>query len=79
MPPLSSKDFKLAVYSYTASTTLANVTFRNEDTGEFTFYELKFTAGPPAPRGTLALECPVRTQTSGKVRGVGVVVVVGSG
>lgn len=30
-------------------------------------YELKLVASPPASRGTLSLECPVRTQTSCKV------------
>lgn len=32
------------------------------------FYELKLTSGPPPPRGTLSLECPVRTQTGARVQ-----------
>jgi hypothetical protein len=47
--------------------THARVTFTSEATGEYMFYELRLTATPPAPRGTLALECPVRTQTSARV------------
>ncbi len=43
------------------------MTFKNETSGEYSFYELKYTATPPAPCGTLSLECPVRTQTSTKI------------
>jgi len=44
--------------------THARVTFKAEDTGEDTFYELKLTSGAPEPLGQLVLECPVRSQTS---------------
>lgn len=47
--------------------THARVTFTSEATGEFLFYDVKYTAGTPAPRGALALECPVRTQTVARV------------
>lgn len=67
VPGHSSKDYKLSVFSYTASSTLANVSFTNEATGEYSFYDLKFTASPAPPQGTLALECPVRTTTSTRV------------
>eukprot|EP00798_Chlamydomonas_sp_ICE-L_P006741 gene6741-3411_t len=67
VPPLSTKDFKLTVFSYTASTTLATVTFKNENSGEFTFYDLKFLASAPPDRGNLILESPVRTLTTSKV------------
>lgn len=48
--------------------THARVTFTSEATGEFCFYELKLTSTSPAPRGTLSLECPVRTQTAARVQ-----------
>ncbi len=47
--------------------TAATVTFRNEDTQEFVFYELKFTASPAARQGTLTLEGPVRTVAAARV------------
>jgi hypothetical protein len=68
VPALSSKDYKLAVHCFTTAPTAATVTFKNEASGEYSFYELKYTAGAPPSRGTLSLECPVRTQTSTKVR-----------
>ncbi len=67
IPALSSKDYKLAVHCLTTNPTVANVTFKNEASGEFCFYELKYTAGAPPPRGSLSLEAPVRTYASTKV------------
>ncbi|KXZ49496.1 hypothetical protein GPECTOR_21g722 [Gonium pectorale] len=67
VPPLSAKDVKLSVYSYTASVTQATVTFKNESSGEYLFYQLKIVASAAAQRGTLGLECPVRTQTTARV------------
>lgn len=46
--------------SYTSSVTTCSVTFKNEETGEFTFYDLKLTAGAPAKQGSLVLESAVR-------------------
>lgn len=42
----------------------ARVTFKNESSGEYTFYEVKLTSTAPAPLGRLSLQCPVRNQTS---------------
>ena len=61
------QDYKLSILSYTSSTSLATVTFKNEASGEYIFYDLKLTASAPASRGTVSLECPVRTQTSQRV------------
>lgn len=49
------------------SVTHARITFKNEATGEYTFYELKYSAAAPAPQGNLMLECPVRTVTSTRI------------
>lgn len=45
----------------------ARITFKNEASGEYTFYEVKLTSTAPAPMGRLSLECPVRNQTSATV------------
>lgn len=55
------------VRSYTASTTQVSVTFINEDTQEYTYYELKFIASPPARQPSVTLEGPVRTLTTARV------------
>ncbi|KAJ9512718.1 hypothetical protein QJQ45_019009 [Haematococcus lacustris] len=67
VPAHSSKDYKLSVYSYTASVSQAVVTFKNESSGEYTFYELKLSASPAARQGELVLECPVRSSTAARV------------
>ena len=67
VPAGASREFKVAFFAYAAGLTHARVTFTSEATREYAFYELKLTAGPPATRGTLALECPVRTQAVARV------------
>jgi hypothetical protein len=47
--------------------THARITFKNEASGEYTYYEVKLTSTAPAPMGRLSLECPVRNQTSATV------------
>ena len=64
LPGLSQKDCRLQFYCYSEGTTVATVTFRNEATGEYSFYKLTFAAAPPAMLGTLVLESPVRVKTS---------------
>lgn len=41
--------------------------FTNEATGEYTFYDVVFVAGPPPKQGSLALKCPVRAATTARV------------
>jgi len=64
VPALCSRDYKLSFYSYTQGLTHAQVTFKNETTGEHSYYEVKYTCSAPPSRGSLSFECPVRTQTS---------------
>ena len=64
LPGLSQKDCRLQYFCYSEGTTAATVTFRNEATGEYSFYKLTFAAAPPAVLGTLVLESPVRVKTS---------------
>lgn len=42
VPALSSKDYKLSVLCYTSAPTAAKVTFRNEASGEYSFYNLRY-------------------------------------
>ncbi|WIA13448.1 hypothetical protein OEZ85_007028 [Tetradesmus obliquus] len=64
VPALTDRDYKLSVYSYTTGLTHARITFKNEATGEYTFYELKLTSSAPAPMGQLVMECPCFSKTS---------------
>ena len=57
VPAHGAKDVRVTFYAHTVGQTLANVAFRNEQSGEYTFYELKASvaaawrllgAGPPA-------------------------------
>ncbi|GMH35419.1 hypothetical protein BSKO_03287 [Bryopsis sp. KO-2023] len=64
VPPLSSKMYKLSFYSYTENVSILKVTFTNESTGEFVFYDVKLVASTPQSQGDVHLECPVRTQAT---------------
>lgn len=67
VPALCDREYKLSVYSYTQGLTHARITFKNETTGEYTYYELKLSSSAPAPVSQLALECPVRCATSSTI------------
>jgi hydrocephalus-inducing protein len=67
VPAYGTKDVRLAFHAYVPGTTTAQVVFKNEASGEYTFYDLKVTATTAAQRGTLALACPVRTQVAQRV------------
>lgn len=67
VPALCDREYKLTVYSYTQGLTHARITFRNEATGEYTYYELRLSSSAPAPIGHLVLECPVRCTTSTQI------------
>jgi hypothetical protein len=41
VPAHGTKDVRVTFYAHTVGQTLANVAFRNEQSGEYTFYELK--------------------------------------
>ena len=59
---LSQKDCKLHFHTLTEGQTTGTVTFQNQATGEYMFYNLTFTAGPAGLQGTLRLEGPVRSR-----------------
>ena len=61
---LSQKDCKLHFYSATEGQTTGTVTFQNQITGEYIFYNLSFSAGPASLQGTVQLEGAVRSQVT---------------
>lgn len=65
---LSQKDCKLHFYSYTEGQATASVTFQNESSGEYIFYNLNLSVGAPGLQGTLLLDGPVRTCVSRSIK-----------
>lgn len=61
---LAEKDCKLHFHALTEGQTTGTVTFQNQASGEYIFYNLVFTAGPAKPQGTIRLEGPVRSRVS---------------
>ena len=61
---LSQKDCKLHFHTLIEGQTTGSITFQNQTTGEYIFYNLAFTAGPAGLQGTLQLEGPVRSRVS---------------
>ncbi|KAA6425822.1 MAG: hypothetical protein FRX49_04197, partial [Trebouxia sp. A1-2] len=61
---LSQKDCKLHFHTLTEGQTTGSITFQNQTTGEYIFYNLAFTAGPAGLQGMLRLEGPVRSRVS---------------
>lgn len=60
VPPLGERNYKMTFFAYTEGVTNARITFTNEVTGEYLFYELKLTATEAGVMDTLTLNCPVR-------------------
>ncbi|KAL0040642.1 hypothetical protein WJX79_000331 [Trebouxia sp. C0005] len=66
---LSQKDCKLHFHTLTEGQTTGSITFQNQTTGEYIFYNLAFTAGPAGLQGMLRLEGPVRSRYQLKLKG----------
>jgi hydrocephalus-inducing protein len=60
VPPNTERDYKINFYAHKEGTTKAKVTFKNEKTGEFQFYDVEFKAKEAGVLGTLALQTVVR-------------------
>lgn len=60
VPALSERVYKLNFFAYKPGQTTAKVTFTNERTGEYLFYNVTFNAGNPSTLSTIKLQCPVR-------------------
>ncbi|XP_052229341.1 hydrocephalus-inducing protein homolog isoform X3 [Dreissena polymorpha] len=68
VPASSKKDYKLSFYAYKESTTSMKVTFTNEQSGEYQFYELTFKATRPGVITTIDLVTPVRQSIHHKIQ-----------
>ena len=62
IPGAAVRDYKLRLFSYKEGKISAKVTFKNDETEEFVFYNVDFSVGPPSIQGNLSLECAVRQQ-----------------
>ena len=60
VPPNTERDYKINFYAHKEGTTKAKVTFKNEKTGEFQFYDVEFKVKEAGVLGTLALQTVVR-------------------
>jgi len=60
VPPLKTKDFKLVYHPFKPGDTKANITFTNEETGEYLFYNMEFKAGQATEVPEIKLDAIVR-------------------
>ena len=64
VPGLVKKDYRLTFYAYKEATYLVKVSFINEDTNEYQFYEIQFKSVRGSALQTIRLTTPVRMATS---------------
>ena len=67
LPGHAEREYKLGFYAYRDGVTQARVTFTNEETNEFLFYDVSITATAAGGAGTLELRAPVRQRAAQKV------------
>ncbi|CAL1541298.1 unnamed protein product [Lymnaea stagnalis] len=60
VPAKGSKDYKLSFHAHKEGVTMIKITFLNEQTGEYQFYEVTFKATRPGTISTINLSTPVR-------------------
>jgi hydrocephalus-inducing protein len=60
VPPLLTRDFKLNFYSFKEGVTNAKITFKNELTQEFVFYNIVIKSLPPGIISSFEMSTPVR-------------------
>jgi hypothetical protein len=60
VPPLMSKDYKLSFFSHREGSVAAKIMFRNEQSQEFTFWNINFKSTPPGILSTLEMNTSVR-------------------
>ncbi|KAF7656194.1 hypothetical protein LDENG_00045050 [Lucifuga dentata] len=68
LPALAKKDYKMTVYTYREGQVNAKVTFLNEASGEYLFYQVTFKATPPGVLSSLELVTVVRQIASASVQ-----------
>ncbi|CAM4581517.1 unnamed protein product [Leuciscus chuanchicus] len=64
VPALDTKNYKLSFFTYKEGQYSAKVTFNNEATGEFLFYNVNFKATAPGLIDTIEMATRVRQMTS---------------
>ena len=64
MPGNGKKEYKLNYYSHKEGATLLRVVFKNEQSGEYSFFELGFKAVKGGSIGTIDLVTQVRVPIS---------------
>ena len=64
VPGSSTRDYKLNFIGYLEGKSEVKVTFTNSATGEYLYYFVKATCGPPESQGSFALSTAVRQSTS---------------
>jgi len=64
IPGHAEREYKLGFYAYREGTTTARVTFTNEDTNEYLFYDVTVTATAAGVIGELELRSPVRQRAA---------------
>ncbi|KAJ3416712.1 hypothetical protein HDV05_000542 [Chytridiales sp. JEL 0842] len=67
VPPLLTREYKLNFYSYKEGVTNAKIIFKNEQTQEFSFYNLAFKSTPPGVISTMEMSTTVRQLCSKEV------------
>ncbi|XP_018430800.1 PREDICTED: hydrocephalus-inducing protein homolog, partial [Nanorana parkeri] len=67
VPGSAQRDYKLNFHSHKEGTFSAKVTFRNEATQEYLFYNVTFKSTPPGVISTIELVTPVRQSTAAVV------------
>lgn len=60
LPPTASRDYSLKFFAYLQGKTSFRVTFCNESTGEFMFFEIVVTITAPGVVNTLHFDAPIR-------------------
>ncbi|OQR93153.1 hydrocephalus-inducing protein, partial [Thraustotheca clavata] len=60
IPPNASRDYGLKVFAYLEGTNEFKVTFTNNETGEYVFYNIHIEVTPPGIVDTLVFHAPVR-------------------
>ncbi|XP_035381538.1 hydrocephalus-inducing protein homolog [Electrophorus electricus] len=68
VPALAKRDYKISFFSYKEGQYNAKVTFKNETTGEYLFYNLSFKATPPGVISTIEMVTAARQTTSACVK-----------
>lgn len=67
VPAMGRKDYRLNFYAHKEGTFTAKVTFKNDQTGEYLFYNISFKATPPGVIETIDLTTPVRKSVPHRV------------